>query len=167
MELEAWLAIYQAVNHTAAAKERAYWTIVALFLLANCLLALPAGLVSASFPNDQGEVAVTGLAILGVVVSLAWLSGQMLAGRENLHWEGLLRSIEHQFSGAEFHRSAYRLFRGEETCIPATAWKCGDWYPEVERLGWARRSLPRAAAWFLPLAFLAAWVVLIVATWTT
>ncbi len=167
MELEAWLAIYQAVNHTATAKERARWAILALFLLGNSLLALPAALLSASFPNDQAEAVATGVAILGAAVSLAWLSCQILAGWETLHWERLLRSIEHQFAGAEFHRSAYRLLRGDETCIPATAWKCGDWYPEVERLGWARRSLPRAALWFLPLAFLAAWVILIVTTWTT
>ncbi len=167
MELEAWLAIYQAVSHTASAKERARWTILALFLLGNSLLALPAALLVGSFPNDQAEAVATGIAILGAVVSLGWLSCQILAGWETVHWERLLRSIEHQFAGAEFHRSAYRLLRGDETCIPATAWKCGDWYPEVERLGWARRSLPRAALWFLPLAFLAAWVILIVTTWTT
>jgi hypothetical protein len=167
VELEAWLAIYQAVNHTATAKERMYWTIAALFLLGNSLLALPAALLVASFPDDQSQMVVTGLAILGSIVSFVWLACQTLARRENLHWESLLRSIEHQFAGAEFHRSVYRLLRGEETCVPTTAWKCGDWYPEVERLGWARRSLPYLAAGLLSLAFLAAWVLLIVATWTT
>jgi hypothetical protein len=166
VELEAWLAIYQAVNHTAAAKERVCWILTALFLLANCALALPAGLLAASLFGGQTQGIVTGIAGLGGILSLAWLLCQSLAVRERLHWESLLRSVEHQFAGAEFHRSAYRLLRGEETCVPTTAWKCGDWYPEVERIGWVRRSLPHAAVWFLPLAFLAAWAALVVATWT-
>lgn len=167
MELEAWLAVYQAVNHTRAAKERVCWTVAVFFLLANSVLVVPACLLAASFPDEQSQAVVTGLAILGGIVSLAWVACLGLAVRETRHWESLLRSVEHQFAGAEFHRSAYRLLRGEETCIPTTAWKCGDWYPEVERLSWAGRFVPRLAAQLLPLAFVAAWVVLIVATWTT
>ena len=166
LELHAWLAIYQAVTLTATAKERTYWTIAAVFLLANSVLLLPAGLLAASSSNDEGQLLVTGLAALGGIICLAWLACQGFAGRESLHWESLLRSIEHQFAGGEFHRSAYRLLRGEETCVPTTAWKCGDWYPEVERLRWARRALPQVAVRLLAVAFLVAWAALIAATWT-
>jgi hypothetical protein len=167
MELEAWLAVYQSVNETRAAKERTLWTIVGLFLLGSSLLSVPACLLAASFPDAPSQALVTGLAILGGIVALAWLACQSLAARETRHWECLLRSLEQQFAGGEFHRSAYRLLRGEETCIPTADWRCGDWYPAVARLGWASRIVPQAAAWALPLIFLAAWVILIVATWTT
>ena len=165
MELEAWLAVYQAVSRTAAAKERLCWLLTALFLSSNALLLLPAGFLAASFPGGRSQPVVTGLAVLGAVVSVCWLLSGGLAAREKRHWESLARSVEQQFAGAEFHRSAYRLLRGEETCVPTTAWKCGEWYPDVERLGWAWRSLPCLGASLLPLAFLAAWAALIVATW--
>lgn len=166
MELGEWLAIYQAASLTATSKERTYWTITALFLLANSLLALPAGLVAASYPDDPSQWLATGLGALGCVTCLVWLACQGLAARESLHWESLLRSIEGQFAGGEFHRSAYKLLRGQEVCIPTTAWKCGDWYPEVERLRLARRGLPHVAGRLLALAFLAGWAVLVAATWT-
>jgi len=167
MELEAWLAVYQAVNVTRAAKEKVLWAIVGLFLLGSSLLAVPACLLAASLSDAPSQALVTGLGILVAIVALAWLACQSLAARETRHWDGLLRSLEQQFAGGEFHRSAYRLLRGEETCVPTADWRCGDWYPAVSRLGWIARTLPRAAAFVLPLVFLAAWVILMIATWTT
>lgn len=163
MELQEWVALYQAVALTRAEKERSFWTIVTLFLVANVLLALPTGFLALSLPSLSVHVLQTGISAFGCALCLAWLLCLAYAAKDTARWESLLRSIEGQFAGAEFFRSAEKVLRGEQVCIPATSWKCGEWYPEVDRVRYLRRGAPAAAAVGLALSSLAGWVILLVA----
>lgn len=165
MELQEWLALYQVLALTRAEKERSFWTIVTLFLVANVLLALPTGLLVLSLPDLIAQTLQTGISAFGCALCVAWLLCLAYAAREVVRWESLLRNVEGQFAGAEFFRSAEKVFSGEQVCIPATSWKCGDWYPEVERTRWLRRGTPTVAAVGLALFSLAGWVVLLAAAW--
>lgn len=165
MELEEWLKVYQAITLTAGVKERGYWTIAGLFLLANCLLILSLALFSFFYTMWEGRFFATALSGIGVLICLCWLISQQRAAREVSHWGSLLRSIEGQFAGGEFHRSLYKLLYGEEVCIPATSWKCNEWYPEVERLSRLGRITPQTLIGLLPVVFLLAWVALTITRW--
>jgi len=165
LELQEWLALYQVLALTRAEKERSFWTIVTLFLVANVLLALPTGLLVLSLPDLIAQTLQTGISAFGCALCVAWLLCLAYAAREVVRWESLLRNVEGQFAGAEFFRSAEKVFSGEQVCIPATSWKCGDWYPEVERTRWLRRGTPTVAAVGLALFSLAGWVVLLAAAW--
>ncbi len=165
MELEEWLRLYQALNVTASGKERSYWTISGIFLLANCLLAFPFSFIFFSYTGGQGRYFITVLAGIGVLLSFSWWFSQKRAAYEIAHFVRLLRSIEGQFAGAEFHRSLYRLLAGEEVCIPSTAWKCKEWYPDVARLNRLTRTLPHGLLPVLPFVFVLTWTGLAVAVW--
>jgi hypothetical protein len=163
LELQEWVALYQAVALTRAEKERSFWTIVTLFLVANVLLALPTGFLALSLPTLSVHVLQTGISAFGCALCLAWLLCLAYAAKDVARWESLLRSIEGQFAGAEFFRSAEKVLRGEQVCIPATSWKCGEWYPEVDRIRCLRRGAPAVVAVGLAFSSLAGWVVLLVA----
>jgi len=165
MELEEWLRLYQALSTTAGMKERSYWTIVEIFLLANCLLIFPLSLFLFSYEVWEGRFFITVLAGIGVLVCIAWSLSQRRSAQEIEHISGLLRSIEGQFAGGDFHRSLYKLLAGEEVCIPSTSWKCKEWHPEVTHLGPVTRVFPRVLISLLPVIFLLAWATLGIVSW--
>jgi len=165
MELEEWLQLYQAVSVTAGVKERGYWTVAGIFLLANCLLAFPLAFFFFSYTGGEGRYFITVLGGIGVLLSLSWSLSQKRIAGELSHLASLLRSIEGQFAGGEFHRSLHKLLSGEEVCVPATSWKCKEWQSEVTRLGWCVRTPPQALISILPVVFLLAWVTLAVIVW--
>ncbi|MEA3239897.1 MAG: hypothetical protein U9Q94_09010 [Candidatus Bipolaricaulota bacterium] len=165
MELEEWLRLYQALSATAGVKEHGYWTITGIFLLANCLLILPLSLFLFSYTVWEGRFFITVLAGIGVLICLGWSLSQRRVLQEIEHVSGLLRNIEGQFAGGDFHRSLYKLLAGEEVCIPSTSWKCEEWHPEVARMGTLTRLLPRASISILPVVFLLAWSALAIISW--
>jgi len=167
MELEEWMRLYQALTTTVGVKEHGYWTIAGVFLLANCLLILPLSLFLFSYTVWEGRFFITVLAGIGVLVCLAWSLSQRRIAQEIEHAAGLLRSIEGQFAGGDFHRSLYKLLAGEEVCIPSTSWKCKEWHPEVAHMGPVTRLLPRVSISILPVGFLLAWTALVVVSWVT
>lgn len=165
MELDEWLHVYQALSTTAGAKEHGYWTIVGIFLLANCLLIFPLSLFLFSYRVLEGRLFTTVIAGIGILLCLGWSLSQRRVLQEIKHVSSLLRSIEGQFAGAEFYRSLDKLLAGEEVCIQSTSWKCKEWHPEVAHLGPATRLLPQASISILPVIFLLAWVTLAVVSW--
>lgn len=165
MELDEWLQVYQALSTTAEAKERSYWTIAGIFLLANCLIIFPLSLFLFSYRITEGRLFTTVIAAIGIIISLAWSLSQQRVLQELRHFSSLLRSIEGQFAGAEFHRSLDKLIAGEEVCIQSTSWKCKEWHPEVAHLGPATRFLPQVSISILPIVFLLAWGALVAVSW--
>ncbi|MGC9530620.1 MAG: hypothetical protein ACP5G2_08500 [Candidatus Bipolaricaulaceae bacterium] len=165
MELEGWLEIYKAVSLTAGAKERGYWVTLLGFLGASCLLFLAVAFLNLAHELVAARILRTVLAGIGLMVSLAWASCQWRLGREAGHWSGLLRGLEGEFAGAEFHRSAHRLLQGKEVCIPAADWQCQDWHPRVVRLAWLGRVASRTSTACLPLLFSLGWIAVVVVDW--
>ena len=165
MELDEWMQIYQALSATAGAKERSYWTIAGIFLMANCLIIFPLSLFLFSYRIAEGRLFTTVIAAIGIIISLGWSFNQRRLLLEVNHFSSLLRGIEGQFAGAEFHRSLDRLIAGEEVCVQSTSWKCKEWHPEVTRLGRATRLMPHASIAIIPIVFLLAWVALGVVSW--
>ncbi len=165
MELEEWLRLYQALSVSVGAKERGYWAIAGIFLLANCLLAFPLAFVFFSYTGEEGAYFITVLSGIGVLLSATWVLSQKRAAFEITHFTKLLRSIEGQFAGGEFYRSLYKLLFGEEVCVPSTDWKCKEWHPDVSRMGWITRTFPHGFLIALPIVFLFAWVALAVIEW--
>ena len=162
MELQQWLLVYQAITETTSAKERNYWMSTGIFLIANLLLLLVLAFLATTYNTWNGRWLRTALGAIGFLVCLFWLFTQRWTAREISHWESHLRGIEGQFAGSEFHRSSYRLHRGEQVCMPASSWKCSEWYPEVHKLFWCGRIGPQAMIGFLSLLFLLGWVALAV-----
>ena len=162
MELDQWLMVYQAVTATTSAKERNYWMSTGIFLVANLLLLLPLAFFALSYNSWGGRWFQTALGAIGFLICFFWLVTQRWTAREISHWESLLRGIEGQFAGSEFHRGNYRLLHGEQICVPASSWKCNEWYPEVQRLSWCGRLSPQALITLLSTAFLLGWVALAV-----
>ncbi len=160
VELDQWLMVYQAVTTTACAKERNYWMSTGIFLVANFLLLLPLAYFALSYNALGGRWFKTALGALGFLICFFWLVTQRWSAREISHWESLLRGIEGQFAGSEFHRGNYKLLHGEQICVPASSWKCNEWYPEVQRISWCGRIGPRVLIVLLSVVFLLGWVAL-------
>jgi len=165
MELEQWLKIYQAAALTSGAKERSYWTILGVFLLTHCVLILALAFLSLTHTLQETRCYSTILGGIGIFVALCWFANERRAAREMLYWEGLLRGLEGEFAGAEFHRSFYKLLHNEQVCLPAADWKCAEWYPTVEHLSWFTRNMSRWLLACLPILFLVAWIALILSYW--
>ncbi len=165
MELEEWLVVYQALTWSAGGKERSYWTIAGAFLLANCVLIFPLSLFLFSYTMWEGRYFATVLAGLGVLICLSWAASQQRAASEASHLASLLRSIEGQFAGSEFHRSLHKVYAGEEVCIPSTSWRCREWQPEAMHFGFLTRHASRVFIGIIPFVFLIAWVALAVSAW--
>ena len=162
MELQQWLMAYQAITATACAKERNFWMSTGIFLIANLVLLLPLAFLATTYGPWNGKWLRTALGAIGFLICLFWLITQRWTAREIAHWEGHLRGIEGQFAGSEFHRSSYRFLCGEQVCLPASSWKCNEWYPEVHRLSPFGRIGPQVAIGFLSVLFLLGWVALAV-----
>jgi len=169
VELREWLEVYQAVSVTAANKERTYWCLGATCLIANVLLLLLGTVLGIAVFEETHNVYLrwltTVLAVFGVLVSAYWLAIRHRMSREVAHWHGLLRQLEGEFAGAEFHRSALRLLMGQPVRAPTITPHFNEWYPEITRLGWFSRKMACLTASLLPTAFLVAWIVLGVMPW--
>ena len=159
------MRLYQALSVSVGAKERGYWAIAGMFLVANCLLAFPLAFVFFSYTGEEGTYFITVLAGIGALLSVAWLLSQRRVAFEIAHFTKLLRSIEGQFAGGEFYRSLYKLLFGEEVCVPSTEWKCKEWHPDVSRMGWITRTFSHGFLLVLPVVFLLAWIAVAVAEW--
>ncbi|MFO8034743.1 MAG: hypothetical protein R6U88_06280 [Candidatus Bipolaricaulota bacterium] len=166
MELQELLAVYQATSATAAAKERAYWGVIGMSLLASAvLLAVGAFFVSASWLEGWRRL-TSAVAGLGFVLTLYWGVMQYRLGRELALWHGLLRQLEGEFAGMEFHRSAFRFRSGQEVRVPSTSLRCDEWYPELVHAGRAGRTTGQLFKVLLPGVFLVAWVLLGLFPWS-
>ena len=163
MELQQWLMVYRAITATTSAKERNYWMSTGIFLIANLLLLLPLAYLATTYSTWNGGWLRTALGAIGFFICLFWLFTQRWTAREISHWESHLRGIEGQFAGSEFHRSSHKLHCGEQVCLPASSWKCNEWYPEVQRISRCGRIGPQAVIAFLSVLFLLGWAALAVA----
>ena len=108
---------------------------------------------------------VTGLAVIGGIISAYWLTVRHRMSREVALWQGLLRQLEGEFAGAEFHRSTMRLLMGQAVRAPTITPHFNEWHPGITRLGWLSRSLTCLTATLVPVAFLLAWVALGILPW--
>lgn len=174
MELEQWLKVYQAASLTASTKERIHWAIHGVALLANLLLLLVlvnTGGYILGFMGGFSSVPVgtraldTGLAAVGILLSLFWLALVRRASRELALWTGLLRQVEGEFAGAEFHRAELRLLKGQPVRAPTTTALYNEWYPEIVRLSWFARAFSWAFGAALPACFLVGWLILSLLPW--
>jgi len=174
VELHEWLSVYQAVSATAANKERTYWNLGGTCLVASVLLLILGVVLGIAVVEDayNGYVATTALQCLttvvagfGVLISTYWLALQHRMAHEVAHWQGLLRQLEGEFAGAEFHRSSFRLLIGQPVRSPRVTPHFDEWYPAVTRLGWFSRALAGLTTALLPMAFLVAWIALAILPW--
>jgi len=162
VELQQWLIVYQAITATTSAKERNYWMSTGIFLIANLLLLLALAFLATTYSTWNGRWLRTALGAIGFFICLFWLITQRWTAGEISHWESHLRGIEGQFAGSEFHRGSYKLHCGEQVCMPASSWKCNEWYPEVHKISRCGRIGPQAVIAFLSVLFLLGWVTLAV-----
>ncbi|MEM4531101.1 MAG: hypothetical protein QXY39_04470 [Thermofilaceae archaeon] len=175
MELEQWLKVYQAASLVVSVKERIYWAVHGVGLLANLLLLLvlvnTGGLIL-GFMGGFGSVPVgtraldTGLTVLGMMLSFSWLVLANRASKELALWAGLLRQVEGEFAGAEFQRAELRLLKGQPVRTLTTTALYNEWYPEIVRLSWLSRAFSRVFATALPACFLSGWLILSLLPWT-
>ena len=162
MELDQWIAIYTAASHSAASRERSLWTAFSGGLIANSLIVTIIAYVIALNRTASGQTFGIATSALGLAVCFVWSAVQYRLLFECQHWQRLLRSVESQFAGAEFHRSVQRLLQGDQVCVPSSAWFCGEWNAEAARFPLLLRALPRTMAMWIPLVFLAAFVVFLI-----
>lgn len=161
MELSQWIAVYGAVSQSAANRERSLWTLFAGGAI-SCALVIAVIAYSVTRGSSSFEQTVgIGAAALGLLLSFVWIVAQLRLLLEYQHWHRLLRSIESQFAGAEFHRSFHRLLQGDQICVPAASWVCEQWHPQPTRFPWIVRIMPRLIAIWIPVAFLLAFVSLL------
>jgi hypothetical protein len=162
MELSQWIAVYGAVSQSAANRERSLWTLFAGGAI-SCALVIAVIAYSITRGSSSFEqVLGIGAAALGLLVSFVWVIAQLRLFLEYQHWYRLLRSVESQFAGAEFHRSFHRLLQGDQVCIPSASWVCEQWHPEAARFPWIVRIMPKLIALWIPTAFFLAFVSLLV-----
>ncbi|MBU1050030.1 hypothetical protein KKG90_08420 [Candidatus Bipolaricaulota bacterium] len=161
MELEQWIHLFGAISSTTTAREKSKWMVFSGAVVACSILVLGAlwALIDAAEP-----VIGLGTAVLGFLISVIWGIVQSRLHAECSHWQRLLRSIESQFAGTEFHRSIHRLLLGEQVSVPGASWICGEWNPEAARFSAITRHLSQAAMLWIPGLFSLAFIALIVAT---
>ena len=162
MELSQWIAVYSAISEFASSRERGFWVFFTGGLVGSSVL-----LALITFTLDGGDSSFhhalgLGGAALGVLLSLAWVVALWQLSLERRHWHRLLRSVESQFAGAEFHRSIHRLLRGDRVHVPTASWVCEQWHPEPAHFPWIARAVPRMILSFVPALFFLAFVGLLV-----
>jgi len=162
MELDQWIAVYQAVSHTASEHERSLWSMFAGGAIAACLFALIVVSMAAFGRTSVDRDVALGVISFGAVLSLAWCLVQTRFAAEALHWRRLLRDLESQFAGGEFHRSFARLAQGEKICIPAAGWICNEWGAEPVRLSRAARSAGVRVLSIVPCAWFVGTILLLI-----
>ena len=139
MELEQWIQLFHAVSSTTASREKGKWLLFASsFVTCTGLLFIGVSL----FVQTLSKPASIGIAALGLAIAIAWSIIQQRLSAECAHWNRILRSIESQFAGTEFHRSIHRLSLGEQVCVPTSAWVCDEWRAEAARFPLLSRKVP-------------------------
>ena len=161
MELDHWIAIYAAISQSASSRERSRWGLLAAGMVAGSLLVAVVIYVLGAGRSTAVPAAI-GLASLGLAMSMVWLLGQHRLRLESHHWQRILRSLESQFAGAEFHRNLHRLLKGEEVCVPSAAWVCQEWQPEAARCPSLLRAVPDFLIQWVPFAFGLAFLTLLI-----
>lgn len=161
MELDQWIAVFSAVSQTEINRDRSMWSLFMSGIVAGSLLVAVTAyaLLSATAASDLLGL---GAASLGLLLSVAWILTQSRLSAESAHWRRVLRSIESQFAGAEFHRGLHRLMRGEQICVRSSRWLCDEWQSEGVKFPTVLRWIPNAMVVVVPLAFVAGFVTLIV-----
>ncbi|MFC2079329.1 hypothetical protein ACFLSZ_05055 [Candidatus Bipolaricaulota bacterium] len=163
MELEQWIHLFGAVSSTTTAREKSKWMMFSSGLIACTVIVLIA--IWALVSGFKGPASI-GISVLGFLVALAWGVIQQRLQVESAHWNRLLRSIESQFAGTEFHRSIHRLLLGEQVCIPNSAWICGAWNPDATRFPVLTRYLSDRITQWVPVLYAVSFVALLVGTLT-
>ena len=161
MELDHWIAIYAAISQSAASRERSRWGLLAAGMVAGSLIVAAVIYVLGAGRSTAAPAAI-GLASLGLAMSLVWSLAQHRLRLESRHWQRILRSLESQFAGAEFHRNLHRLLKGEEVCVPSAAWVCQEWQPEAAHCPSLLRTAPDLLIQWVPMVFTLAFVTLVV-----
>jgi len=160
MELEQWIQLFGAISNTTTTREKSRWMVFSGGLVSCVGLVLCAiGMLVRGADQPIG----IGIAVLGFLVALAWAIAQQRLYVECDHWNRLLRSIESQFAGAEFHRSIHRLLLGEQVCVPDASLICGEWNPEAARFSAVIRYLSRWVTQWVPILFAVSFAALILA----
>lgn len=160
MELEQWIQLFSAISSTTTTREKSKWMVFSGGLVGCAILILGA---IGMLVRGSGQSIGMGVAVLGFLLALAWAIVQQRLHVECDHWNRLLRSIESQFAGTEFHRSIHRLLLGEQVCVPAASWICGEWNPEAARFSAVTRHLSRRITQWVPILFALSFVALILA----
>jgi len=163
MELEQWIAVFAAVSQTACNRERSLWGLLMSGMVASSLLVALAAYALLSGTGASDPLGL-GASSLGFLLSAAWILQQARLSAECAHWQRVLRSIESQFAGAEFHRSLHRLVSGEQICVRSSSWLCDEWQSEGVRLPAILRSLPGTTTMLVPLMFIVGFAALLVAS---
>ncbi len=163
MELDQWISVFAAVSRTADNRDRSTWSLfMSGIVAASLLIAVTAyALLSATVAADALSL---GAASLGLVLSVVWAVSQYRLSSECAHWRRLLRSIESQFAGAEFHRSMHRLIQGEQICVRSSGWLCDEWQSEGVQFPAILRTAPNFMMHLVPLAFVAGFVTLLISS---
>jgi len=161
MELEQWIQLFGAISNTSTTHEKSKWMVFSGGLVASALLALCAIWILVRGPHQGIGIGIAGF---GSLVALSWAIVQQRLHVECDQWGRLLRSIESQFAGTEFHRSIHRLLLGEQVCVQDASWICGKWSPEAARFSAVTRRLSRAIILWMPILFSLSFVALILAT---
>ncbi len=162
MELDQWIAVYGAISQSAASRLRSRWVSFTGGLLAVSLVAVFVAYLAQLGVGPVERAFGIGASSLGLLIGLTWWMNQCRLGAECSHWERLLRSLEEQFAGAEFHRGLHRMIQGEEICVPAAKRVCGDWHSEPARLPKVLQDLPRILEMWIPAVFVLTFAALLV-----
>ncbi|MGB2982937.1 MAG: hypothetical protein WBC63_03640 [Candidatus Bipolaricaulia bacterium] len=165
MELDQWLIVYQALSQSAATKEHSGWSLFIGGLVAESILVISlVFLVSIEpIPLDGLPFFVEiGLIAVGLLSSASWLVAHTRLKAEERHLGAMLRGIESQFAGGEFHRNLHRFCNGEKVCVAASNWTCDEWLPSISRLPLVARLAPRFLAGLVALSFLLGWIALLI-----
>ncbi|MBN1857667.1 hypothetical protein JW848_00490 [Candidatus Bipolaricaulota bacterium] len=163
MELDQWISVFAAVSRTADNRDRNMWSLFMSGIVAASLLVGVTAYALLSFATTADPLSL-GAASLGLLLSVVWAVSQYRLSTECAHWRRLLRSIESQFAGAEFHRSLHRLLQGEQICVRASGWLCDEWQSEGVQFPAILRTAPNLMMHLVPLAFVAGFVVLLVSS---
>ncbi|RLE37778.1 hypothetical protein DRJ12_02355 [Candidatus Acetothermia bacterium] len=161
MELDQWLAAYQALIVDASGKERNLWSAFIGGLIVESILAI-AAIILMVFPPDVISLSFRlGFIAIALLVSLVWLLSLTRLSAEQRHAYTLLRSLEGQFAGGEFLRSLSRLIKGEKVCLSDSTWTCGSWIPTVLRLPVYARIAPSILLDLVAISFGFGWIALL------
>jgi len=162
MELDQWLAIYQALVVDASGKERNLWSTFIGGLIVESILSI-ASIVLRVFPSDVIGVSFRlGFIAIALLVTIVWFLSLARLAAERRHAYSLLRSVENQFAGGEFLRSFYRFTKGEKICLPDSNWTCGSWIPSVLRLPVYARFSPTFLIYLVAISFALGWIAVLV-----
>jgi len=164
MDLDQWLYAYGAVTRSCSGREKSLWTASVGFLLAQSLLAFAYAFVEPNLLGGASTDYRTGFIVLGGLVAVVWGLVQTRLRAELLHFERILRQIEGQFAGGEFHRSLFQLAQGERICVSAAQYTCNEWLPDVARLPLLGRISAIRLMTCVPLLFVLGWLAVLLDT---